>query len=316
MNTPSTTPAQPRRSKSRLRKRSSFDYAKSIVTSVVKHPSNDGRRVRALARAVGWQLYKRVYRRPLDIRYAGLHLRCHPDSNSASNVIYYGVKYDFDEMTFMQRYLRPGDGYIDVGANIGTYTLLAASLVGPTGHIDSFEPLPLAAARLRENIRLNDLHNVTVHEAAISDRSGTVEFMTDFDVSNSVWTDRHRPSDVVEVCSARLDDELSDAHFTLGKVDIEGLELAAFRGADQRLLAADPPVWQVEVMDHQLTKFGASADLLVTYLFDHGFELAYFDARNGQIRFEPERRKDAWNVFAIARSRRDEVYARLTSLDT
>jgi predicted methyltransferase len=84
--------------------------------------------------------------------YGDTSLLCYPRSNSASNVIYFTPYYDYDEMHFLQRYLRPGDVVIDAGANIGTYTLLAATCVGPTGQVIAFEPAPVAFARLRENV--------------------------------------------------------------------------------------------------------------------------------------------------------------------
>jgi FkbM family methyltransferase len=72
--------------------------------------------------------------------------------------------------------LCPGDHVIDVGANIGAFTVLAASKVAPDGHVYAFEPDPEVCERLRQNLRINELRNVTVYEAAVAAESGEAIF--------------------------------------------------------------------------------------------------------------------------------------------
>src|SRR5436190_1444918 len=104
------------------------------------HPANRSHVTRALARAIGWQLYKRTLRVPFETTvYGALKFRCYPDSEEPGRLFYYGGLPDYDEMLFMMRYLRPGDSVIDAGAHHGLYTLLAAALVRKTGHVDAIE---------------------------------------------------------------------------------------------------------------------------------------------------------------------------------
>jgi FkbM family methyltransferase len=295
-------------------KHSSLHYARRITRAVVRHPANEARRGRALSRAIGWQLYKRVVRRPLEISYAGFRLRCYPDSHSASNIFYFGALYDWHEMRFLQRYLRPGDGFVDVGANIGTYTLLAASLVGPRGGVDAFEPSPVAAGRLRESVELNQLPNVCVHEAAIGDTNGTIEFSIGWDVTDGVYTPADRYQQLrprIEVELARLDDVLADRPYAAAKLDVEGLELAALRGAVAHLEAANPPVWQIEVLANQLRKFGASVNDLFAFLRERGYDLFIFDSASNELINDASALKAASNVLAIAHSHLDDVVSRI-----
>src|SRR6266542_1227032 len=108
-----------------------------LLRLIWEHPANRNNRIAAVAKAALWQAYKRTIRRPLDLTvYGGLRLRAYPDSHEPGRFIYYGGLPDYEEMTFMCRYLRQGDRFIDGGANVGAYTLLAASLVGPTGSVD------------------------------------------------------------------------------------------------------------------------------------------------------------------------------------
>src|SRR5581483_3952589 len=83
--------------------------------------------------------------------------------------------YDLEGQLMLQRALRQGDRFIDVGANIGMMTLIAASCVGASGSIESFEPNPVAFGRLKEHVEVNHLSNVKVHQAALADAPGTLE---------------------------------------------------------------------------------------------------------------------------------------------
>ena len=71
-----------------------------------------------------------------------------------------------DVEEFIRSYLRNGSVFVDVGANIGYYTLIASKLVGSQGRVYSVEPIPSTAMILRANVRLNDCSNVAIYEAA------------------------------------------------------------------------------------------------------------------------------------------------------
>ncbi|HEU4868343.1 MAG TPA: hypothetical protein VFV09_11510, partial [Actinomycetota bacterium] len=102
------------------------------------HPENRNRRARALAGYFGWQAWERTVRRPVTVKLTGgIKVRCHPHSPIASAVIYYGLA-DPAEMRFVLGYLQPGDTFVDVGANVGVYSLLAASV--PDVRVLALEP--------------------------------------------------------------------------------------------------------------------------------------------------------------------------------
>src|SRR4051812_19210167 len=102
---------------------------------IVRHPSNRGHLAGTLQRMARFR-YGVVRNRPVDLTVlGGMKLRCYPDSNIARSVAYYGVAPDFATMRFMEQYLRPGDAVLDVGANIGLYSVIAAALVGASGKV-------------------------------------------------------------------------------------------------------------------------------------------------------------------------------------
>ena len=285
-------------------------YIRGIAGEIVAHPANRAHPYRAVARGLRWQVRKRVVRKPFDIDYRGMVLRCYPDSGSASNVFYFTSRYDYHEMGFLDRYLRPGDGFLDIGANIGTYSLYAASRTGRAARIDAFEPLPRAADRARENFALNGLTNAEVHRVAVGSKPGTADFL-DFDVSSSVDHDTRRKGDLLQVDVARIADLVEGRSYAFAKVDVEGVELEALRGAEPLIERCDPPVWMIEVFEHQLEKHATSARILDDWMHDHGFTAAWYDADTRELSYPT----DAWtlhaNLIYIADSRRAEVEARL-----
>lgn len=286
--------------------------APDMLNLIWTHPANQEHRVRAICKALGWQIYKRTVRRPVSATVFGhLRLRCHPDSHDGSRILYFNGWPDPDEMGFIKHYLRPGDKFIDIGANIGIYSLLAASLVGSAGSVDAFEPGPTAVARLRENVALNELRQVRIHAAAVSSGNGRVSFVRNRDTGNRMQTadDLHRPT--VEVPSVGLDDVLNDGPYALGKMDIEGAEPLAFVGAERLLAEASPPVWQVELVDRFTRRFGWAASDLVAWLRERGYHLAVYDAGSRELRFTEHQPAGRVNVLIIAGSAREKVIDRI-----
>src|SRR5688572_13621160 len=78
------------------------------------------------------------------------------------------------ETRLFRELIRPGMVVVDVGANIGYFSLLASTLVGPTGRVYAFEPDPVNCALLRKNVRLNRVTNIEVIESALSDNEDPV----------------------------------------------------------------------------------------------------------------------------------------------
>jgi len=132
--------------------------------------------------------------------------------------------------------------FLDVGANIGYYSLVAAQLVGPAGAVHAFEPSSGIRAKLEDNLRLNGLTNVQVHGEAVSDRRGEVTFYeSSWELNQGISS--LLPGDsrsiVTTVTSTTLDDltaQLGGRAIDLIKMDIEGAEPFAIQGG-QRLFS-------------------------------------------------------------------------------
>jgi FkbM family methyltransferase len=188
--------------------------------------------------------------------------------------------------------------------------MLAASMVGPSGRVEAFEPAPQSSARLAENAALNGFDQVRMHRMAVGEAPGTARFVTTRGSMNHLAVDGEN-SGIIDVEVTTLDSML-DGDFVLGKMDIEGAELFALRGTEQRLRQANPPVWIVE-LNGMCERFGVSCDDIARCFTEFGYDLAEYEPSSRTLRFS----RDAWkrtpNVIAVARTKRAFVEQRLAA---
>lgn len=287
----------------------------SVVGHLWNHPSNRHRRLRTLSRAVMWQLRKRAVQAPVVMPiFNGMKLLCYPGNRGSGVMIYSSGWPDFDEMYFVARYLRPGDAVVDVGANIGIYTLLMGSIVGPGGRGLAFEAGNKAFEILQENIALNQLAHVEARRVAIGPTEGKVAFLQNQDLTNRIVAASEAPSEgaFAMMDSTTLDAAL-DRPFALGKIDIEGAEPLAFEGGKGVLSSGNPAVWIMEFKDRLLRKFNWSADAFAKVVQDFGYRFGQYDARANEITFSDRGWVDHENVIVVFESAIDTVRERLAT---
>jgi FkbM family methyltransferase len=183
---------------------------------------------------------------------------------------------------WLQQALGTGQVFVDVGANVGYFTLLAGSLVGPQGTVVAIEAHPRLAELLRRNVIINGRHGyiTTWQRAAWSEATGLKLHMRENFASNSsvgsigadALTRLGDSEEMVEVQAVRLDDLLADvAHIDIMKVDVEGAEVQVFQGLE-RTLTANPGITILfEWSPAQIEDVGDEPAALVALLTAHGF---------------------------------------------
>lgn len=184
-----------------------------------------------------------------------------------------------------KRVVRPGDVVVDLGANMGYFTLLAARIVGSGGRVFAFEPEPTNFAHLTRNIELNAYGQVTAYQKAVADRYGSTKlFICTYDTGHHTINQfdgiaayaRGRPAKAewVEIETVPLDDFLGGHRSRVGvlKMDIEGAEALALEGM-RRILTENPGLRVfTEFFPLLLTKMGSSPDEYARRLLsDFGF---------------------------------------------
>ncbi len=181
--------------------------------------------------------------------------------------------------------LKPGDVVIDVGANIGHYTLLAASVVGPLGRIHAIECSPGTLALLSNNVARNKLQNIVIHPFAASNQRGTLPLnVTAIGLS---WFNPHSNWPVVSGSGTSVEvqavpvDEIVSPPVNLVKIDAEGVDLEVLKGM-QRILSESPGVSIiVEWAPPLLTETGKDPMEIVQWLQDAGFsKISVIDENN------------------------------------
>jgi FkbM family methyltransferase len=178
-------------------------------------------------------------------------------------------------MKFIDKILLPGDRFMDIGANVGIITLLAASKVGANGSIISVEPISKNVAKLKENITLNNLKNTDILQIGLSDVPGEFNFSKE-DVGSHMTDVANYNTEVIKVL--QLDTVLQNQTeaYNVTKIDVEGMELLVLKGAGESIKKILLPVVIIEVNGlHE--RFGILRDDIYDFLIKRNYLLGHYN---------------------------------------
>jgi FkbM family methyltransferase len=197
----------------------------------------------------------------------------------------------------LDQHLKPGMRWIDIGANIGYFTVLGRKIVGPTGFTLAFEANPNTYSLLVDNMNLNWFWDgIKLEQKAVYHTSGMLDFVAPMkyavnatlaNKAVSSWKSAQDHVDLFSVESIRLDDYLSsDEHIDLIKIDIEGGELGAIQGAKRTLERLPNIKLMIEWSPNQMYEFGFKPLELISEIKSHGFKVSMLEGINKKISFE------------------------------
>jgi FkbM family methyltransferase len=223
--------------------------------------------------------------------------------------------YEPDTMEFIRSYLRPGMVFLDVGAHVGQYTLVASGLVGSQGRAHAFEPHPLLYEALRRNVARNHCTNVVVNGTAVCASDGDSELVlatADNYGASSLAAGGADSGARSHVRSVTLDSYVrmeGMSRIDLIKIDIEGGELAALMGAGGVLRDHWDVALVVEICDRHARRFGYSVEDIEAHLRSQGFQL--FRPLGGRLEPHPRAAGEppSFNVVALRRPRAPRRFA-------
>jgi FkbM family methyltransferase len=201
------------------------------------------------------------------------------------------------EQKFLQAFLRTDDIFVDVGANIGLFTLLAAQRVGCRGRVFTFEPSQSTFQRLKDNIHLNKLQNVKCYQLALSEREEMLSFtiaLDGWDAWNSLAHPTAGTTFTTETVKCITWDQVTEREGLVGKValmkiDVEGWETHVLRGAKNTLSRDDAPTLLIEFTEAAAQNAGTTCAALYRELESLGYQLYVFDASTNTLKPDPLR---------------------------
>ena len=193
---------------------------------------------------------------------------------SASNTLVFQRNYEINETKLVKGLVKPGWTVIDIGANFGWYSIHFSQLVGPSGKVFSFEPIPDSYEELNSNMQLNSCQNMKTFNTALGNRDDLVSFgIPEIDGGLSASSQFLKCNKQIQATMCRLDNVIEEKNITnvdFIKVDIEGGELDMLYGAE-KLLEQFRPNIMIEIVDVHCHRFGYSPNDVYQFLLSKGY---------------------------------------------
>jgi FkbM family methyltransferase len=262
-------------------------------------PNYQSNRTRTLWRAARWRARCLLHMSPevkLSRWSSRIYLPAEPHVGSTS-IFLFRENYE-PELSYLDRVLKPGDVFIDAGANIGIYSVAASHLVGDSGYVLAFEPAEVASRLLRQNLELNHVQNTKVFKQALAERAGRGRLYHVYVAGTYSLGGTGRPDEGFEEVELTTIDEVVReeriGRVSCIKVDVEGAEELVLRGAKDTLQHSRPTVI-FELNRAASDRLGLAYDGAVTLLRQHGYR---FDLVEGGGLVEMTDWPDGRNVLA------------------
>lgn len=238
---------------------------------ITGHPLNKHRRLKALGDFIKWQVGSRLVSGSVAVPFVNnARLLARPGMTGATGNIYCGL-HEFENMAFVLHFLRPGDLFVDVGANIGSYSVLASAVVG--AHSIAIEPIPGTFSNLADNVRLNAIGVlVELLNIGVADKPDLLSFTSGLDTVNHVVGDSEKRSvDTITVKVETLDRLLAAKSPSLIKIDVEGYETRVLDGAGATLRNESLKAVLME-LNGSGQRYGFNETALHERMLEHGFK--------------------------------------------
>ncbi len=205
--------------------------------------------------------------------YSGLPIALHLDDH-IDNIIWWNGYYEKHPTRIFLKLTNPGDCVVDVGANIGYYSVLAASRIGSAGKIFAFEPVLSIYQRLLENV--SELKNIKPEKVACGNTTGEIKIYVADDTcsagSRISQPIENHPLKIETVPIIKLDNELMGEKVDLLKIDVEGYETEVLRGA-VKLIRTNPQIKIfIEISKKLLEMAGSSPEEIFNLLTGLGLQ--------------------------------------------
>lgn len=188
-----------------------------------------------------------------------------------------GAEWEGDTLNLIRNHVKPGSVALDIGSHIGVHTITMAKAVGPTGKVYAFEPQPKIFRELYFNMKINQINNVFMYWAALSNERGVMD-LTPLKPGNEGGTSLiHREKTVNKVPTIILDD-LNLNNISFIKMDVEEMENMVIDSARETILR-NKPIMIIEILgnyDYNIPKYKNELDYTIKKIQDLGYNVSLF----------------------------------------
>jgi FkbM family methyltransferase len=220
--------------------------------------------------------------KPVQVKLAtGINMELDGRDLVTQTILMTGI-WEAQETAFVESNLKPGDVFVDVGAHVGYYSLLAAKQVGETGKVIAVEPNPPTIVRLEKDIALNPFRNILVQKVACTDKETTLKFYQAAEENtgeSSMNKANAREGTEISVRGVPLDrivQDLGIKRVDVVKIDVEGAEMSVLGGMTN-IIATYHPKFAIELKDELLKNMGSSMAAAKALFIGNGYTLQAFD---------------------------------------
>ena len=265
------------------------------LSRIASSPLNRDRKVAALWRYAKWQVGSRLVPGKVLVDWIDdVKFIAGPGERGLTGNIYTGLQ-EFHDMAYVLHVLEPSDWFADVGANVGSYTLLACGVAGARAYC--FEPVPSTYLKLVMNLSVNNLlDRVEIYNQGVGDRIGVLRFTSEQNTINHVLAhDEAEPA--IEVQVTPLDDCLGETPAVM-KIDVEGYETMVLKGA-HRVLGDERLHSLLIELNGSGERYGFDEESILSTLEGFGFRPYEYDAFSRRLTPLATRNQTSGNTLFI-----------------
>ncbi len=280
----------------------------TTVGFILNHPLNQKYKLHALYNYVQWQFRSRLTSDDVKIDWINdSKFYARKGETGLTGNIYTGL-HEYKEMLFVLKILKKDDLFIDVGANSGSYTILASKVAGAT--TKAFEPVKSTFNRLENNISLNAINDrVNAFNIAIGDTKGSCTITNDCDTMNKIVANEELTSNT-SICELdKLDNLLVNDNPCVIKIDVEGFEEQVLNGATDTLKKESLKALIVEVNSNN--DLNASSSSILDFLMSYNFIPTEYNPFKNKIEVIEDIKSIRGNVIFVKNI--EDINARLNN---
>lgn len=210
---------------------------RDILLYIDHHPLAGRHKLKAYYKFISWQIHCRMTAAAIKVPFTEkTFLLVKKGMVGATGNIYTGL-HEFEDMAFLLHFLNGEDLFLDIGANIGSYTILASGHTGAASI--AFEPVPSTFYSLEKNIILNNLqHRVKAMQVGVGAKQERLKFTTNMDSANhvSLQSEEGNKENIVDTAMVTVDDVVANEICpAMLKIDVEGFETEVLKGMTKTL---------------------------------------------------------------------------------